>query len=91
MRQLLQNLFTLQPQNLIPEAIWLGVVVYALLLLACLHSVLFFHGLRRRSKLTWILITLLPFIGPVIYSAFRLITADSTLRELLASQSSRAN
>jgi hypothetical protein len=86
MRYFFENLFTLHPQNLIPEAVWLGASLYCLVLLACLHSILTFMNLRKIAKLVWSLIVLLPFIGPVVYACYRLKTSDSTFKELWQSQ-----
>ncbi len=90
MRYFLENLFTLQPQNLIPEAVWLGAGLYFLVLLACFHSILTFTNQRKKGKLVWGMIVLLPFVGPVVYAGFRLRTSDSTLKELWKSQNPKA-
>lgn len=82
MRYFFENLFTLQPQNLIPEAVWLGVVLYFLVLLACLQSILFFTQLRTMGKLAWGAFVLLPFVGPLLYAGYRLKISDSTIKEL---------
>ena len=82
MRYFLENLFTLQPQNLIPEVIWLGMVVYVLLLLACFHSLLTFGTLSSLGKVLWGLIVLLPCVGPIVYASYRMIISDSTVKEL---------
>jgi hypothetical protein len=82
MRYFLENLFTLQAQNLIPETVWLGSGLYFLVLLACFHSILTFTKLRKMGKMVWGLIVLLPFVGPVVYAGFRLKTSDSTIKEL---------
>jgi hypothetical protein len=82
MRYFFENLFTLNPQNLIPEAVWLGGGLYCLVLLACFHSILTFMNLRKIAKLVWSLIVLLPFVGPVVYACYRLKTSDSTYKEL---------
>ncbi len=86
MRYFFENLFTLHPQNLIPEAVWLGVGLYCLVLLACFHSILTFMNLRKLAKLVWSLIVLLPFIGPVFYASYRLFNSESTLKEVLQSR-----
>ncbi|MCX6838518.1 MAG: hypothetical protein NTX35_12010 [Verrucomicrobia bacterium] len=86
MRYFFENLFTLHPQNLIPEAVWLGVGLYCLVLLACFQSILTFMNLRKIAKLVWSLIVLLPFIGPVFYASYRLFNSESTLKEVLQSR-----
>ena len=86
MRYFFENLFTLHPQNLIPEAVWLGVGLYCLVLLACFHSIFTFMNLRKIAKLVWSLIVLLPFIGPVFYASYRLFNSESTLKEVLQSR-----
>jgi uncharacterized membrane protein len=86
MRYFFENLFTLHPQNLIPEAVWLGASLYCLVLLACFHSILTFMNLRKIAKLVWSLIVLFPFIGPVFYASYRLFNSESTLKEVLQSR-----
>ena len=90
MRYFFENLFTLHPQNLIPEAVWLGTILYFLVLLACFQSILFFTHLRTLGKLAWGVLVLLPFLGPVLYAGYRLKIADSTLKELWQSHNPKA-
>lgn len=85
-RYFIENLFTLQPQNLIPEALWMAVVLYLLVLLACFHSIYHFYSLRLAGKLMWSVVVLIPFLGPPIYASYRLNTSDSTLKEIWQSR-----
>lgn len=86
MRYFIENLFTLHPQNLIPEAVWMGMGLYFLVLLACFHSIRHFSSLRLPGKALWGVVILIPFLGPLIYAAYRLKTSDSTLKEILQSR-----
>jgi hypothetical protein len=86
MRYFFENLFTLHPQNLIPEAVWLGASLYCLVLLACFHSILHFLSLRLPGKVLCSVIILIPFLGPLIYAVYRLKTSESTLKEIWQSR-----
>jgi hypothetical protein len=86
MRYFIENLFSLHPQNLIPEAIGMGVAIYFLVLLACIHSIMRFLNLRLSSKLLWGVVILLPFFGPLVYASYRIFTSESTLKEVLQSR-----
>ncbi len=85
-RYFFENLFSLQPQNLIPEAIWMGGVLYFLVLFACLHSILRFLNLRLPGKILWSAVVLIPFLGPLVYASYRLNTSESTLKEIWQSK-----
>jgi hypothetical protein len=82
MRYFFENLFTLQPRNLIPEVVWMGGALYFLVIVACFHSILVNKNLRARGKVFFVIIVLLPFIGPVTYACYNLKISDSTLKEL---------
>lgn len=86
MRYFLENLFSLHPQNLIPEAVWMGCGIYLLVVFACLHSILRFTNLRFPGKILWGAFIIVPFLGPLIYATYRLYTSDSTIREVLQSR-----
>lgn len=85
MRYFLDNVLTLQPQNLTLDAIWAGWFLYALVILACLQDILLskFSWIKR---VFWILAIFIPFLGSLLYAAFCLITADSSFKELLRSR-----
>lgn len=85
MRHFLDNLLRLQPQNLIPEAIWAGWILYALLVLACLQDIWLSKG-SRLGRAVWTLVISMPFLGIFLYALFSLITADSSFKELLRSR-----
>lgn len=85
-RYFFENLFTLQPQNLIPEAVWMSGALYFLVLLACMHSILHFLNLGIGGKFLWVTIVLIPFLGPLVYASYRLTTSESTLKEIWQSK-----
>ena len=86
MRYFFENLLRLHPQNLIPEAIWIGMGLYFLVLLACFHSLLHFLSLRLPGKVFCSVVILIPFLGPLIYAGYRLKTSESTLKEIWKSR-----
>ncbi len=85
MRYFIENLFSLQPQNLIPDAVWMGIGLYILVLLACFHSILYFSSLRLLGKVLWGVVAMIPFLGPIAYASYRLKTSESSLKEIWAS------
>ena len=84
MRYFLENLLWLQPQNSIPEAIWAGWFLYALLILACLHDV-WFSKTSWPKCILWTLVVSAPFLGVLVYAFFCIITAESSFKEILRS------
>ena len=81
MRYFFENLVGLQPQNLIPEVIWLSLGVYLLTIFACYASIARSLVFSTASKLLWSTIILIPFIGPASYATFSLLTAESGWKE----------
>lgn len=86
MRYFIENLFSLHPQNLIPEALWMGGGLYLFVLIACFHSILHFSSLRLPGKVLCSVVVLIPFFGPLVYACYRLKTSESTLTEIWASR-----
>ena len=84
MRFFFENLLTLHPQNLIPEAVWMGVSLHILVLLACFHSILYFSSLGLIGKVLWGVVAMIPFLGPIAYASYRLKTSESSLKEIWA-------
>mgnify|MGYP001229715604 CR=1 FL=1 len=84
MRYFLDNILRLQPQNLIPEAIWLGWILYALVMLACFQD-LWFLKTSWVKRTAWTLVVCFPFLGALVYAVFCVVTADSSFKELLRS------
>lgn len=64
----------------------MGIVLYILVILACFHSILHFLSLRLIGKVLWSLVTLIPFLGPLTYAGYRIISSDSTMKEILQSR-----
>lgn len=89
MRYFLDNLLRFKPQNLIPEAIWFGWILYVLLALACLQDIWVSRS-SRAKRVIWTLTILTPFLGIFVYGVFCLITADSSFKELLRSRKEAA-
>lgn len=84
MRYFLDNLLGLRPQNLIPEAIWAGLFLYILVIIACVLDVWYSKTSWIKSIL-WTLVVSVPFLGALVYAVFCLVTADSSFKEILRS------
>lgn len=91
MRYFFENLVDLQPQNLIPEVIWVAVAVYLLTLIGCYASLFKTNTRSSITKLAWAIVLLIPFLGPILYASACIRTSDSGWTEFLQLESNRGN
>ncbi len=81
MKYFLENFFTFQPQNLINEAVWLGWIIYAFLLIVTAQDIFYTNSSWTKRLAMSCLVIFIPFLGILSYAIFCILTADSPFKE----------